>query len=134
MAVHRFQLEDPALGAEILSLRESEGKSQAEVAKALGISAPFLAHVELGRYLPSAELTLRMSRYYRVSLTRLLKLLLEDRLTVTRLRIAEEHAVLVMENETQPKLRLAALLDKDEREVSKRPRARRAIPPSGQLA
>ena len=62
-----------ALGEYIRELREDKDLSVRELAKRLGLSAPFLSDVELGRRYPSGGVLSKLSRELDTTLTELRK-------------------------------------------------------------
>jgi transcriptional regulator with XRE-family HTH domain len=54
--------EEMTLGRKLRTLREATGQSLRELAKEIGVSAPFLSDVELGRRYPSGDVLASLSR------------------------------------------------------------------------
>ncbi|WP_424189908.1 helix-turn-helix domain-containing protein [Actinokineospora sp. G85] len=52
------------IGVELAHYRKQADKSQAETARALGVSAGMIAHFEVGRYFPSPEQIAKMLGFY----------------------------------------------------------------------
>lgn len=49
-------------------LRERAGQNQYELAAALGVTQPFICHIEKGRKSPSSKLAIKMANHFNVSL------------------------------------------------------------------
>ena len=66
-------MEHKTLGEVIRELRESADQSLREFARTLGVSAPFLSDIELGRRYPSDEVLLKIAKTFRLTLEDLKK-------------------------------------------------------------
>jgi transcriptional regulator with XRE-family HTH domain len=62
----------PHVGANVAALREREGISQAELAKAANIRGPNLSRLETGKHVPTLGVLLRVAQALHVTLGKLL--------------------------------------------------------------
>lgn len=61
------------IGGNIRALRKEKGMTQAQLAKALGISVATLSSYETGKTAPSMDLIFQIARHFKTSIDKLLK-------------------------------------------------------------
>lgn len=79
------------LGLELRRLRLQKKFSVINVARQLGRSQSFLSNVEVGRYLPGAEVLLDVAKLYAVEPGPLLEMLRMDLVNAHLFRLEQEH-------------------------------------------
>jgi putative transcriptional regulator len=62
---------DNELDNNIAKLRSKQKLSQQELADAIGVSRKTISTVEVGRFIPSVEIALKMARYSQVSVEKI---------------------------------------------------------------